>query len=389
MNTPISIQKLKGWLLVKELYRDFDKRVFNSFGRIKKTDTVTIIKDGNSPVAAFVKKIRKSAGTECMYRGEGRSVPFLRYESGDTEISKFTCIGTDENSIRLVANKFMQLPKPCCVEVLASDKAVRQVLRLAEFVKVGASVNSLSDVYHIYFDKESASSRKLKVSPSEKVTLRKLPIKSLSKLVSSLEKKLDKNIPEYAIHPSSYNKNETWSAVALRGYLPNPHYIESLEESSAYQQKENSHWIKQYKKSDRGLQDTELMQKFPEVQKILDAIVPNSSKQGNIQFKRIRFMRLSPNEGELLRHTDLTDKSLGVEDGKTMRLHVPIRTNPSVYVTQWDLNDRPNSVHMKKAECWYLNIRLPHKVINQGKTERIHLVIDVVADSRLRKMLIA
>jgi hypothetical protein len=381
------LKGLTGWNLVKELYREHDKKLQNSFGRIKKTDAVTIVKDGAIPIGAFVKRTRKSASTECLYRGDGRSVPVTKYMSGDTEISKLTCVSKDKKSIELVVKRLERVAKPCSVEVLASDKTSRQILRLAGFVRTGASVNSLGDVYHIYFDKESSPSRKIKVPAAQLVTFSKLPIQNLTKFIAAINRKIDQKIVAFSVHPSSYNKNETWSAIALRGYLPNPFYIESLEESSAYQKKENAEWLKNYKKSQQGLQDTELMKHFPEVQKILDAIIPNSSKCGNAQFKRVRFMRLAPKEGELLRHTDLTDKTLGIEDGKTMRLHVPIRTNPRVLVTQWDLDDKPKSVHMKKAECWYINIRLPHKVINQGSTERIHLVIDVIADSHLREML--
>lgn len=379
----------KDWLLIKALYKDFDKKNLNSFGRIKKTDAVTCIKDGSSILAAFVQRKRKSASVECLYRGDSRSVPVVKYQSGDIEISKFVCVRTDRASLNQISEHLQSIKTPCSIEVLASDKNAKKALLKAKFIKVGTSVNSLSDVFHIYFDEKTASLRKILVSKAETVTIKQLPIQKLSRLVSSIDKKLDKLIPAYSIHPSYYNKNETWKAVALRGYLPNPFYIESLEESSSYQQKENALWLKRYKKSEQGLQNTELMKSFPEVQQILDAIVPDSAKQGNLRFKRVRFMSLSPKEGELLRHTDLTDKSVGVSDGKTMRLHIPIRTNSKVKVTQWNLNDIPRSVHMKKAECWYLNIRLPHKVINKGDTDRVHLVIDVVADSRLRDMLTA
>jgi len=173
----------------------------------------------------------------------------------------------------------------------------------------------------------------------------------------------------------------------LRGYLPAPEFIESLDENSAYQNKHNEKWLKLFKKSQHGLQNTSLMAQFPEVQKILDAIVPQSAKNGNSAFKRVRFMKLAPKEGELERHTDLTDTSLGIEDGRTIRLHVPIKTNPSVKVTSWGLDNQASVKHLKQGELWYLNIRCPHKVINAGKTERIHLVIDVVSNESIRALI--
>jgi hypothetical protein len=31
---------------------------------------------------------------------------------------------------------------------------------------------------------------------------------------------------------------------------------------------------------------------------------------------------------------------------------------------------------MQEGECWYLNLSLPHRVVNQSSTDRVHLVID-------------
>jgi len=98
-------------------------------------------------------------------------------------------------------------------------------------------------------------------------------------------------------------------------------------------------------------------------------------------------MKLAPKEGELERHTDLTDTSLGIEDGRTIRLHVPIKTNPSVKVTSWGLDNEASVKHLKQGELWYLNIRCPHNVINAGKTERIHLVIDVLSNESIRALI--
>ncbi len=122
------LKGLTGWNLVKELYREHDKKLQNSFGRIKKTDAVTIVKDGAIPIGAFVKRTRKSASTECLYRGDGRSVPVTKYMSGDTEISKLTCVSKDKKSIELVVKRLERVAKPCSVEVLASDKTSSELV---------------------------------------------------------------------------------------------------------------------------------------------------------------------------------------------------------------------------------------------------------------------
>jgi len=33
-------------------------------------------------------------------------------------------------------------------------------------------------------------------------------------------------------------------------------------------------------------------------------------------------------------------------------------------------------MNLKEGECWYMNFNLPHYILNNSKTERIHLVID-------------
>jgi hypothetical protein len=41
---------------------------------------------------------------------------------------------------------------------------------------------------------------------------------------------------------------------------------------------------------------------------------------------------------------------------------------------------------MEPGECWYLNLDLPHRVQNLGSSDRLHLVVDCVADEWLLAM---
>lgn len=65
-----------------------------------------------------------------------------------------------------------------------------------------------------------------------------------------------------------------------------------------------------------------------------------------------------------------TDYMLAYEDG-FFRLHVPIITNDRVvfYIHN-------HKLHMNAGDCWYANFSLPHRVVNNGSCDRIHLVID-------------
>ncbi|WP_339705616.1 aspartyl/asparaginyl beta-hydroxylase domain-containing protein [Algoriphagus aquimarinus] len=39
---------------------------------------------------------------------------------------------------------------------------------------------------------------------------------------------------------------------------------------------------------------------------------------------------------------------------------------------------------MKEGECWYLRLSDPHRVLNEGETDRIHLVMDLKVNDWLR-----
>jgi hypothetical protein len=68
------------------------------------------------------------------------------------------------------------------------------------------------------------------------------------------------------------------------------------------------------------------------------------------------------------------DYGLALESGDA-RLHVPISSGAGVeFYLDGEL------LPMEPGECWYLNLDLPHRVQNLGTTERVHLVVDCVAD---------
>ena len=356
------------WESIKQLYKSYDKTCNDSFKRIKKKDKAQFIFSNEQPVAGFILSQRSSAGHECLYRGKSRSVPSIAYFKGDTEISKFAVF--DVSAKKVIQDALVKLKRPCIVEVNASAETEISILKSAGFQYANASVNSFGDIYHIYIDKANVKKRLLPVEPAERINLKRLDVgKDFTSLAEKIAKRLElaQGKLAFSIHSSNYNVKKTWSAVALRGYKSDPAFIDSLAENSA-------------------LQNTALMDQFPEVQKILDSIVPGSSRNGNSAFKRVRFMKLAPKEGELERHTDLIDTSLGIEEGKTMRLHVPIKTNAGVKVTSWNLENQASVKNFKQGELWYLNIRCPHKVINSGNSERIHLVIDVVSNQHLQAL---
>ena len=76
-----------------------------------------------------------------------------------------------------------------------------------------------------------------------------------------------------------------------------------------------------------------------------------------------------------------SDHDLAAEMGM-VRLHVPVRTNPDV---DFRLNGR--RIVMAAGEVWYLRLADRHSVSNQGKTDRVHLVVDIPLNPALAALL--
>jgi len=93
--------------------------------------------------------------------------------------------------------------------------------------------------------------------------------------------------------------------------------------------------------------------------------------------RAVRLMRLTPGS----RIKEHSDHDLGAEYGKA-RIHVPVTTNPDVV---FEVNRRP--VEMAPGETWYLRLSDPHRVANDGTSDRVHLVIDAILDDWLEAQL--
>jgi hypothetical protein len=93
----------------------------------------------------------------------------------------------------------------------------------------------------------------------------------------------------------------------------------------------------------------------------------------------VRLMKLSAGS-QIKEHSDL---DLAAEYG-TVRLHIPIHTSDDV---EFILNG--TRVILNEGECWYLRLSDPHSVNNQGKSDRVHLVVDAKMNDWLQALLIA
>src|SRR5665213_2589920 len=145
---------------------------------------------------------------------------------------------------------------------------------------------------------------------------------------------------EWQHHFNTYCYEGLWTVLSLRS--PNgesQNIIPDLMSKSSYS-------------------NTEHMQRFPSVNELIGRLC--------CPVMAVRFLNL--HAGAVIK--EHTDKELALEKGEA-RLHFPVITNPDVqfYIE----NER---VPMQAGECWYLNANLPHRVLNEGTTNRIHLVVD-------------
>jgi hypothetical protein len=261
--------------------------------------------------------------------------------------------------------------------VWAEDTRIKNLIPKQHFTYVGSKITTFGEIYEIYFHNSSVSlddRTHPKIDETENVTIKKLTDVNLHTIMSikgTLER-LDLNFQN---HYSNYNKKKSWSAISLRGYSPDIMRIEKPIEM-------NKKWKEEHRDEELFLQDTVLRKNFPEVESLLKLF-------GDTNVHRIRFMRLSPGGGELTRHTDQVDPDSGGSLGKLARIHIPIETNPNVEFMVWEPNGNKKVVNMRIGECWFLDTRKPHMVINNGDKERIHLVIDVETDNKLREMILA
>ncbi len=111
--------------------------------------------------------------------------------------------------------------------------------------------------------------------------------------------------------------------------------------------------------------DTPVLAECPNIQNVLASF--------DCALESVRLLKLGP--GSIIReHTDL---NLSFEDG-TLRVHIPLATNEKV-----DFYVNNEKLVMNPGEAWYINFNLPHRVVNGGETDRIHLVLDCVVNEWL------
>lgn len=153
----------------------------------------------------------------------------------------------------------------------------------------------------------------------------------------------------WASHPNTKDYQGSWESLALR----------SLNGESDD--------VKIHSDDPDAYRDTPLLASCPAIQRLLDDLPWRTTS--------IRLLSLKAGS-QILPHQD---PGCGLWDG-IARLHFPIETNEEVEF----LSDGER-LQLAAGECWYLNATFEHAVNNHSTQDRVHLVIDCVADDELSK----
>ncbi len=154
-------------------------------------------------------------------------------------------------------------------------------------------------------------------------------------------------------HFVKQNYEGDWSVIPLRGVAGATHPVQMIYPDPAA----------------TAFEDTPMLAGCPYFREVLSAFA--------CEVQAVRLMRLTP--GSAIK--EHADHDLDAAAGMA-RIHIPITTSPEV---EFELNRR--RIVMAPGEAWYLRLSDPHRVANQGSSDRVHLVADLVVNAWLTDLL--
>ena len=367
--------ELEDLLAQEKIWERYNKRCLSPFLEMKKNKIAAAIDAENYvcghewAVQSRLLKVKTKINMYSAY-----NIPIAIVEKGDRIIDRIAF-----NQPEAIVDELKSYEEDTFLFINEEHNIDRMIADWSGYKKLGIKINTFGDIQGVYFRDYLAGlwgkrefPEQNMMLPEEKLVLTQAKIPDVSNICDIIAQRLDIMDYEFTNHYSNYNKGKSWSAISLRGYSPEWSFITKPAEMS-------KKWKEENKDAEFKLQDTELRKMFPEVEDILRWL------PGRPQ--RIRFMNLAPGGGELQRHTDQVDPDAGVNDYKLMRFHFPIVTNEKVIFNQWDWDAQLVEEHMKVGECWYIDVRKPHRAINSGTEMRTHLVIDIEANDEVRALI--
>ena len=359
----------------EKIWTRYNKMCLSPFLEMKKNHIAAAIDDDTYLCGlewAIKSRILKVKTKINMY--SAYDIPIATVEKGDRIVDKIVF-----NQPEAIMNVLSSYTEDTFLFIHEEVGVDRFVAKQAGYKKVGIKINTFGDIQGVYFKEFQPSAfgerefpEQNMMLPVEKLVLIKTNIPDVSNICDIIAQRVEMMDYEFTNHYSNYNKDKSWSAISLRGYTPDWAFITKPAEMG-------KKWRWDNRDTEFKLQDTDIRKMFPEVEDLLK-LLPGKPH-------RIRFMNLAPGGGELQRHTDQVDPDAGVEDYKLMRFHFPIVTNEDVIFNQWDWHGELVEAHMKVGECWYLDVRKPHRAINGGTEMRTHLVVDIEANDEVRALI--
>lgn len=271
------------------------------------------------------------------------------------------------------------------IESWAEHPASQELALILGARRIATKVRASSELIGLWLIGEADGRLAEPLAVVDYATLVQLPIEIEPRVLQAARDEIERVVPSWADHYSSYNAHHAWSAVALQGYRdpasdqPPELQIEKPAEMARAWQRQHSGW------ESWPLLATPLAARLPATMALLEVL----RWEGRIEIEpqRVRLMRLAPGGGELTRHADITDREAGTADGHVARIHIPIETNPGVVFRQWRLDGAWIEAHMALRSAWYLDTRKPHRAGNHGAEPRVHLVSDLYSGPRLRELI--
>jgi hypothetical protein len=158
---------------------------------------------------------------------------------------------------------------------------------------------------------------------------------------------------DWTPHPARTNYEGAWSAIALRAAQGETHPLRLI-----YPNPGAAVFV-----------EAPMLARCPYMREVLATFM--------CPLRSVRLMRLGAGS-QIKEHCD---PGLDAEHGH-VRLHVPITTDPDV---EFYLND--TRVEMAAGSTWYLRLTDPHRVLNRGRADRVHLTIDAEVNDWLSDLL--
>lgn len=358
--------------LAKIYKSEFKQYTHGAFGIPNERDIATAKDEGN---------LLQHGQAVAISRTMKMSISHSDFSGASTQISKGETIiksiagPTADN--RWILDHFIRMAKPpLWIEIHEENQEKVALLKEMGFNKVLTKVTAASDIKGLYAYPYYPPP---KLERAEEIGLKRLMEFFLSErehaTIQEEIEKMESGINPWMQHYSSYNKRQSWTAFALKGFDNlDPGFIIKPAEMA-------KKWKDEHPERLAARCDwTPAAEGFPKTIKILKDKIP-------CEFQRVRFMRLASGGGELTRHADITDPEAGIMDEKIARLHIPIATAPGCVFNSWDLNGNKITLHFAERGLYYLDTRKPHAVVNTSPATRIHLVVDCYSNSWLRGML--